>query len=216
MRSAARATDEVMQPLPSTQTPIAGRQARDYPATCLLRTRRMVLRGLRFADVAELSTLHQHDGVRALLLEPVPVSFLEIAGLIIQANHVYGERPGLGVWHASMADGRFAGLFSLMPVDGGEEVELGARLMPEANGRLLSLEGARALRDYAFDVLQLPGLRGFCHPDNHAVPAIFRRLGFATDGETEHFNQRALAFSLQRDSWVAARGRAGHPLAEGE
>ncbi len=198
----------LVAPPSNSQAQRQGRKPRDYSGTCLLQTRRMSLRSLRFADVGELSALHQHEQVRALLLEPVPLSFLENVGLVIQANHVHEERPGLGVWHASTSDSRFVGLFSLMPVTGGDAVELGARLMPDANGRLLSLEGARALRDYAFEVLQLPRLLGFCHPDNHAVPAIFRRLGFSADGETEHFDRPALAFSLQRSSWADARHRA--------
>jgi len=181
---------------------------RDYAGAVLLRTRRLVLRGLCLRDAEDISALHAEPRVREHLLEQVPISFLETIGFIAQANHVYADTPGLGVWHASAPDG-FVGLFSLMPVVGNEhEIELGARLMPASFGRLYSLEGARALRDHAFTRLGLVRLRGFCHPRNAAVPLIFRRLGFADAGTTEHFGREALAFVLEREAWSA---RAASP-----
>lgn len=171
----------------------------DYPGTELLRTHRLVLRELRFSDVGSLSNLHQEQKVREMLLEPVPIAFLEIAGLVILANRTYAERPGCGIWHASDHDGNFVGLFSLMPVGDSEEVELGARLMPAMFGRMYSLEGSRALRDHAFRSMSIARLLGFCHPQNHAVPAIFRRLGFSPAGMTQHFGNEALKFVIERD-----------------
>lgn len=174
---------------------------RDYPGETLLRTHRLVLRGLRFRDLSALSALHREDSVRALLLEPVPRTALEVAGLVILANRTGEQHPGLGIWHASDQAQRFVGLFSLMPLADGDGVELGARLLPSAAGRLYSLEGSRALRDHAFAMVGLERLHGYCHPDNHAVPALFRRLGFEARGATEHFGRPALGFVLEREAW---------------
>lgn len=179
----------------------AATRARDYPGEILLRTHRLVLRGLRFRDLSALSALHREESVRALLLEPVPRTALEIAGLVILANRTGEQHAGLGVWHASDHAQRFVGLFSLMPLAGDAGVELGARLLPWAAGRLYSLEGSRALRDHAFATLGLERLHGFCHPGNHAVPALFRRLGFEARGETIHFDRPALGFVLERAAW---------------
>lgn len=176
-------------------------RARDYPGEVLLRTHRLVLRGLRFRDLSALSALHREPSVRALLLEPVPRSALEVAGLVILANRTGEQHPGLGIWHASDQAQRFVGLFSLMPLPDGHGVELGARLLPSAAGRLYSLEGSRALRDHALATLGLERLHGYCHPDNHAVPALFRRLGFEARGATVHFGQPALGFVLERAAW---------------
>ncbi len=185
---------------PYSTAPVPRRPSRsgDYAGSELLRTHRLVLRELRLSDVSDLSALHQEPKVREMLLEPVPVAFLEIAGLVISANRTYVEKPGLGIWHAADHAGEFVGLFSLMPVGDTHEVELGARLMPAMFGRLYSLEGARALRDFAFSELGLPRLHGFCDPRNHAVPAIFRRLGFTPEGMTEHYGKEALKFVLGR------------------
>ena len=187
---------------------------RDYAGEVLLRTRRLVLRGLCLRDAEEISSLHADARVSEHLLEKIPVSFLETVGLIAQANHVYRDAPGLGIWHASAPEG-FVGLVSLMPVVGDEhDIELGAPLLPSAFGRLYSLEGARALRDHAFSRLGLARLRGFCSPGNAVVPLIFRRLGFSDAGGTEHFGREALAFVLEREAWAtrSASATAPHPL----
>lgn len=199
------------EPSVITALPRRREPRRDYPGEILLRTRRLVLRGLCLRDAEDVCGLHEDPRVREHLLEKVPVSFLETVGFIAQNNHVYQDSPGLGVWHASAPEG-FVGLFSLMPVIGNErEIELGARLMPTAFGRLYSLEGARALRDHAFERLGLLRLRGFCRPGNAAVPLIFRRLGFADAGVTEHFGRKALAFMLEREAWLARQAqRTGH------
>ena len=189
-------------------TPRRREPRRDYAGDVLLRTRRLILRGLCLRDAEDVSRLHADARVSAHLLETIPVSFLETVGLIAQANHVYRDAPGLGIWHASAPEG-FVGLFSLMPVVGAEhDIELGARLLPTAFGRMYSLEGARALRDHAFIRLGLARLRGFCSPDNAAVPLIFRRLGFSDAGRTEHFGREALAFVLEREAWTTRSASA--------
>jgi RimJ/RimL family protein N-acetyltransferase len=194
-------------------TPRRREPRRDYAGDVLLRTRRLVLRGLCLRDAEDISGLHADPRVSAHLLEKIPLSFLETVGLIAQANHVYRDAPGLGIWHASAPEG-FIGLFSLMPVQGNEhEIELGARLMPTAFGRLYSLEGSRALRDHAFARLGLTRLRGFCDPHNAAVPLIFRRLGFSDAGTTEHFGREALAFVLEREAWQARAATSSGPHA---
>ena len=185
----------------STGVSAVAARTRDYPGEELLRTHRLVLRGLRFRDLSALAALHREPSVRALLLEPVPRNALEIAGLVILANRTAERHPGLGIWHAADDAQRFVGLFSLMPLADGRGVELGARLPPWEAGRLYSLEGSRALRDHAFATLGLERLHGFCHPRNHAVPALFRRLGFQARGETVHFERPALGFVLERAAW---------------
>ncbi len=173
----------------------------DFAGAVLLRTRRLVLRGLRFADINAVQALNGDAEVSRRLLEPCPQKFFEVAATIAQANRIYAERPGLGVWHASDGDGRFVGLFSLMPVEGSDEIEIGARLRPAFWGRLYSVEGSRALCAHAFETLRLPHLVGFCDPANSAVLAIFRRLGFRPVGDARHFGKPARKYVLAHADW---------------
>lgn len=180
----------------------------DFPGEELLRTRRMRLRGLRYADIFELQHLGRDARVgRALLDAPVDT----VAGacaLVDTANRVYRDRPGLGLWRADDEHGAFIGFFSLMAEIDPREVEIGTRLLPRAWGRGYALEGGAALCGHAFTTLGLPALLGLCDPANRSVPPLLGRLGFVADGETEQFGNRALRFVLRREDWRGIRRRA--------
>lgn len=186
--------------------PPAPRSGHDYPGDELLRTRRLRLRGLRYADIFDLQQLGRDPRVsRALLDAPVD----DIAGacaLIDDANRVYREKPGLGVWRADDGHG-FIGFFSLMAELDPTEVEIGTRLLPRAWGRGYALEAGAALCEHAFSTLELPGLIGLCDPRNRSVPPLLMRLGFVADGETEQFGHAALRFRLRREDWRGVHRR---------
>ncbi|MEP7042826.1 MAG: GNAT family N-acetyltransferase [Dokdonella sp.] len=176
-------------------------RSNDFPARPFLRTSRLRLRELCLADIPQLTAMNADADVARSLVEPCPTDYFGVAKTIFHANACYLTRPGLGVWHASDHEGHFVGVFSLMPIEGCDEVEIGTRLCPRTWGRLYSIEGGRALCTHAFDTVGLSQLLGLCHPENSAVPAILRRLGFVLDGETLHFGNRALRFVLRRDEW---------------
>ena len=185
----------------SPPPPPLAQSSSDFPARPFLRTRRLQLRELCLADISDFAAMNADPGVARWLVEPCPTDYLGVAKVIFHANAHYVTRPGLGIWHASDRDGAFVGVFSLMPIEGTDEVELGARLRRETWGRMYSIEGCRALCEHAFIRLGLPQLIGLCHPRNAAVPAILQRLGFAHDGETLHFGNRALRYVQQRGAW---------------
>lgn len=176
----------------------------DFDGAEFLRTRRLVLRGLRMADIPAFMALNADEEVSRWSLDPCPKDYFGVAKVVIRANESYLLRPGLGAWHASDAAGNFVGMFTLAAREEDGVVEIGARLHPSTWGRLYSVEGSRALCEHAFATLQLPQVVGLCHPQNAAVPAILRRLGFSPDGETDdYFGGRALRYVLRREDWLA-------------
>lgn len=186
----------------------AGAGARsDYAGTELLRSRRMRLRGLRYADIFDLQRLGRDARTTRALLDAPVDSIAAAVALIDNANRVYRERRGLGIWRADDEHGAFIGFFSLMAELDPAEVEIGTRLLPRAWGRGYALEGGAALCAHAFDTLQLPMLVGLCDPRNRSVPPLLARLGFLGDGETEQFGNRALRFVLRREEWCGIRRR---------
>jgi RimJ/RimL family protein N-acetyltransferase len=180
---------------------------RDYAGTELLRSRRLCLRGLRYADIFDLQRLGRDARTTRALLDAPVDSIAAAVALIDNANRVYRERPGLGIWRADDEHGAFIGFFSLMAELDPAEVEIGTRLLPRAWGRGYALEGGAALCAHAFDTLQLPELVGLCDPRNRSVPPLLTRLGFVSDGETEQFGNRALRFVLRREEWRGIRRR---------
>ena len=186
----------------------APRRGQDFPGAHFLGRQHTRLRGLRFADVAALSSLHQDPEVRRVLLEPAPTAFLEIAGLVIRANRVYVEQPGLGLWHASESGERFLGVLSLLPGAGAGAVELGMRLSPAQAMRDAVGDGITVLCEHAFDTLGLLTLCAHAHADDGNARHWLLAAGFRECGESLRHGPGALAFSLDRDTWhhVATRG----------
>ncbi|HJR73201.1 MAG TPA: GNAT family N-acetyltransferase [Luteimonas sp.] len=185
----------------------ASEKAADYPGEEFLRTRRLRLRGLRYADIFELQRLGRDARVSQALLDAPVNDVASACALIDTANRVYRERPGLGVWRAD-DDRGFIGFFSLMAELDPDEVEIGTRLLPRAWGRGYALEAGAALCEHAFSTLEVPALIGMCDPDNRSVPPLLMRLGFVPDGEAEQFGRRALRLVLRREDWSGVRRRA--------
>lgn len=172
----------------------------------LLRTRRMVLRGLRPADVFDLQRLGRDERVSRALLDAPVDDIASAAALVETAARIQRERPGLGFWRADDAAG-FLGFFSLMAELDPHEVEIGTRLLPRAWGRGYSVEGSAALCEHAFNTLGLPALVGLCDPANRSVPPVLARLGFTFDGMTEQAGKPALRMRLLRADWHGLRPR---------
>ncbi len=193
----------------------AAQRAQDYPGAELLRSRRLRLRGLRYADIFDLQRLGRDPRTTQALLDAPVDSVAAACALIDNANRVYRERPGLGVWRADDERGAFIGFFSLMAELDPDEVEIGTRLLPSAWGRGYALEAGAALCDHAFATLRLPQLIGMCDPLNRSVPSLLMRLGFVAGGEAEQFGNRALRFVLRREDWHGIRRRIRGPREPG-
>jgi len=190
---------------------------RDFPRSRFLATRRLSLRELGYEDVPAITDLGEEDRVHTALVDDRIRSLVEIVTFVALANQMYRERPGLGIWRADAHGGRFIGLFSLVPIAGSDEVEIGTRLLPHAWGRGYALEGGSALCTHAFATVGLGHLVGLCHPENRSVPPLLERLGFRADGATTHFGKRALRFVLEKSAWSGAlprRRRNPDPVVE--
>ena len=191
---------------------------RDYPAAPFLQTRRLQLTDFGFRHALDLLQLGREERVTRLLLDD-PIRHVDDAmGLVVWANKLYRERPGLGLWHTRERRGRFVGMFSLTPSGDAGEVAIGVRLLPGAWGRGYAIEGGAALCSHAFDTLGLPALIAQCAPDNRSVPPLLQRLGFSAAGTGEQFGNPALRFRLPRADWTGLRprARAAAPGASGD
>lgn len=175
------------------------------------RGRRLRLHTLSYADIPWLSLLYAQAPGQPVLLDDSPTRFIEVAALVARVNQVYERHQGLGVWRADAIDGGFIGTFSLMPVEATGEVEIGARLAPEAWGRWYAIEGGRLLCRRAFGWLNLPRLVGYLHPDNATGALILGRLGFADTGPAGYRGRAARRFELHAGAWRERAAR--HTLA---
>ncbi|WP_052772927.1 GNAT family N-acetyltransferase [Luteimonas sp. FCS-9] len=180
---------------------------RDYPAEVQLRSRRLQLRGFGFRHVLELLQLGREERVTRLLLDNRLDTLEDAMGLVVWANRIYRERPGLGLWRAADRSDRFIGMFSLVPLGTTMDVSIGVRLLPSAWGRGYAIEGGAALCTHAFETLGLADLVAHCAPDNRSVPPLLLRLGFGEIERGEQFGRPARRFRLARADWRGLRPR---------
>lgn len=105
-------------------------------------------------------------------------------------------------WRTAVLDGRPIGLIALNFAGEGsgvnpDEYEIGWWLSPEHWGRGLTTEGARALRDEAFDRVGAPSVIARILPANAASLGVARRLGLEVEGEsTGRGGERILVLRL--------------------
>ncbi len=192
--------------------PGEGLESRDFPALEFLRTPRLVMRGLAYRHALDVLQLGLDARVERHLLDGQLNKLVDVVGLVVWVNRLYGERPGLGIWHtADDRSGAFVGIFSLMPEPDCDEIGIGTRLLPRYWGRGYALEGGVALCEHAFGSLHLPSLVGLCAPDNRSVPPLLARLGFVPDGEASQCGKPALRFVLRREDWRGVVPRMRRP-----
>lgn len=208
MPTTPTASDDAADPTPPAfsrdDLPVEGR---DYPTEEQLHSRRLRLHGFAFRHVIDLLQLGREERVTRMLLDD-PIATLDDAmGLVVWANKLYRERPGLGLWHTRDRVGRFIGLFSLTPSGNAGDVAIGVRLLPSAWGRGYAIEGGATLCAHAFETLQLTALIAQCAPENRSVPPLLRRLGFDESEAGEQFGNPARRFRLAREDWHGLRPR---------
>src|SRR3954471_10219487 len=90
------------------------------------------------------------------------------------------EAHGVQYWPLFLrSSGEHVGCCGLRPRDGHARIfELGFHLFRAAWGKGYATEAAKAIVDYAFDVLGASGLFAGHHPENHASRRTLEKLGF--------------------------------------
>ena len=178
-------------------------------------TDKLELREFIPSDLDEVIRMHREPRLRAHLVDDYPLHEPAVARMFLwRLGAIYREYEGLGIWHATrletLADGAvrrsFAGWFNLMPMaENPGEVELGSRLLPQAWGSGLALEGGELLLDHAFGTLGLDRVWGICHPDNRSAQAVLATMGFVARGVELYDGVSASHFLIDLNAWQAAR-----------
>jgi RimJ/RimL family protein N-acetyltransferase len=89
--------------------------------------------------------------------------------------------------------------FFLQSVDDVEELEIAYRLDPCYWNRGLATEAARAVRDHAFDDLELSHVISLIHPDNIASRRVAEKNGMTLEKETIFRGFPTIVFGINRE-----------------
>jgi ribosomal-protein-alanine N-acetyltransferase len=164
-----------------------------------LRTRRLVMRGFRPADLDALFRLDGDARVMRYIGAGKPLSRDAVVEALRRICRYPGVYAGLGCWHARRRDtGAFIGWFILKYCGASCDVEVGYRLLPEAWDQGFATEGATALVRYGFDTLELDRIIGVTHRDNVASQRVLMKSGLADAGWGRYYGRSLRLFAARR------------------
>lgn len=120
-----------------------------------------------------------------------------------RAAHAAGEIGDALLASVQAPTWRFIGWFSLVHlIDAPTELEIGARLLPEAWGGATALDGGEWLLARAFGELGRTQVSGYCDPANRSAARCLRVLGFSAAGTAPYNGQQAARFTLAAARWA--------------
>ncbi|HYF37296.1 MAG TPA: GNAT family protein [Prosthecobacter sp.] len=139
----------------------------------------------------------------------------ELADAVELIESQFGAEPGVaGTWFqlaiVDKGGGTLIGDCGLHCLEDGRQMEFGITLAPSHQGKGYATEALRCLLDYVFGVLAMHRVSAVMGADNHAVAALFRRLGFRQEGHhVEHrwykgYWDSEFVFALLRREWAAS------------
>ena len=168
----------------------------------LLETKRLLLRELTQAHLAEVVALHSDPEV-ARFVRPLDRAQAEERLL---ANEKEWRERGHGMFAAIDRDrDRFIGRVGLKYWPQFDETEAGWVLRRDAWGHGYATEGARACVEWGFAVLPVAYLTAMIHPENARSISVAGRLGFKSTREDVLLGDPVLIYTVER------RDGAGDP-----
>jgi len=126
------------------------------------------------------------------------------AELIRRIEAGWPERGGLWVAEWREQPG-FLGWCGVFPLEDSGLIELGYRYVPDAWGRGVATEAARAVLNHAFGVPGFDPIVAVTHPENRASARVLAKLGFEPEGFRFHYGLDLPFFRLSRADWLGGR-----------
>ena len=166
----------------------------------VLETQRLFLRRLTLDDLDALAAVYRDPDVRRYFPEGT-LTYEETRQELDYFINVHYGQHGYGLWAAIHKEtGAFVGRCGLLPwhIDERYEVEVAYLLDKKYWGRGLGTEAARAIRDYAFNVLNFPRLICLIDRDNTASQNVATKIGMTFEREGKDEKGAFLMYSMTR------------------
>jgi [ribosomal protein S5]-alanine N-acetyltransferase len=164
--------------------------------TLPIETARLRLRPMRDGDLDALAAIYEDPRVARWIGEHARE---DVAREI--AYHAEQQAAhGYSFWAVEdRASGRFLGDCGLQPLQHrGPEIELGYDLHPDAWGRGVATEAARAALTYAFGPLGLDRVVAVVKPDHVASQRVLEKAGMRRVGTRQAYGEEMLLYEARR------------------
>jgi RimJ/RimL family protein N-acetyltransferase len=168
----------------------------------ILETDRLLLRRLEPGDFENLCTLYRDPAIRRFFPEGT-LTDAETKEELEWFLNGHPRHPELGLWATIHKEsGRFIGRCGLLPwtIDGQFEVEIAYLIAKEYWRQGLGSEAALAIRDYAFEVLNLTRLICLIDHENKASIGVAQKIGMRFEIESHDETGPFLVYSITRQT----------------
>jgi ribosomal-protein-alanine N-acetyltransferase len=165
----------------------------------LIETARLLLRPMIWSDVDALLHIFSDPKVMASFGEP-PFDRARMERWV-QRNLDHQTQYGYGLFSVTLkSDGLLIGDCGpeLHEVDGELEAELGYDFRSDYWGQGFATEAASAVRDYAFNILELPRLISLIRVGNEASRRVAEKVGMKCVAELNRYDRRYWKYSMER------------------
>lgn len=163
-------------------------------------TERLRIRQMEMTDYDNLYALDSDTDVMKYISAGKTMTPEEVKNTLGRILARYDEWKVFGVWAAELkTTGEFIGWFSLKPLPGTTEIEIGYRLLKKHWSKGYATEGARKLLDYGFHTLNLKKIVAITNHNNQASKKVLEKIGLRYSGEVEY--QSSLETSKNTVSW---------------
>ena len=170
----------------------------------VIETDRIFLRSFCIDDIERFAEICANPNVMRYIGDGKPVSRDIIAEKIPEWIELY-EKQNYGLMALVMKEPNeligFCGFIHQI-VDGVEYVELGYRLDEAFWGMGIATEAAKAVRDYAFNVLEIPMLISIIHNQNHSSKHVAKKIGLQLMKTTRFKNVLVDVFCLTKEGFL--------------
>lgn len=167
----------------------------------IIETERILLRPFCLEDIERFAEICVNPNVMRYIGDGKPVSRDVIAEKIPEWIELY-EKQNYGLMALVMKDKDkligFCGFIHQI-VDGNEYIELGYRLDEAYWGQGIATEAALAVRDYAFNVLEIPMLISIINHQNDVSKRVAKKVGMKLMKQTNFKNVLVDVFCLKRE-----------------
>ena len=164
----------------------------------VLETKRLLFRHQVLEDLDALWSLYCNPNITKYIPD-APRSREEALEELEWHMHGHPRHPKLGLWATIHKEtGRFIGRCGLLPwsIEGQDEVEVAYTIAEEYQGQGLGTEGAQAILDYGFEILNLRRLICLIEPENIASQRVAENIGMTFERRVEEYEGDNLPFFI--------------------
>lgn len=142
---------------------------------------------MRIEDYSNLYALDSDPEVMRYISGGKPMEPEAVRHVLERILARYEEWKVYGVWAAELkASGEFIGWFSLKPLPGTSEIEIGYRLLKKSWGKGYATEGAKELLNYGIHNLGLKKIVAIANPANQGSLRVLKKIGLRYLGDVDY------------------------------